>query len=130
MKQQPTYRSVLAWILLLISWVWGVGNARAQYVDELTPATDTFPSVGAAGVYDFLAQSFVAEVGRVSKVGAWIMADSASGEVQLTIYGNSVQGTPDLNYIVYQSALIAPSDTGAWVYDTITNAALSPGDTF
>jgi gliding motility-associated-like protein len=123
------YRHLLLGVCLACLWVQFV-PLKAQTVDEFLPADSVFSDVGAQGEYDFLAQSFVAGVGRLSKVGAWLRADSAGGQVQLTIYGHSPNGHPDLNYVVFQSALVSPTAAGAWVYDTITGAALSPGDTF
>jgi gliding motility-associated-like protein len=119
-------KPALRWLLGL--WML-LGGARlsAQIVDENTPFLAPFPSVGASGAYDLFAQSFTANIARVYRIGAWLRADSGGGEVQLSLLGSNTSGQPDTNQILHQSALIAPTTTGGWVYDTGFVAVLTPG---
>lgn len=124
---QRPLQSLIRWCLGI---VWLFSTAHAQIIDENTPFIAPFPSVGEHGNFDLLAQSFVADINKAHKIGVWLRADSAGGEVQLALWGNTPLNTPDSNTVLYQSSLISPSTTGAWVYDSGFVALLTPGQTY
>jgi hypothetical protein len=107
-----------------------LSNAHGQVVDESTPFVAALPSVGEDGRFDYFAQSFYANVGSVTKLGAWLRADSLGGEVQFAILANSLQGTPDINNVAYQSSLKFPTSQGGWVYDSVAFAPLIIGQIY
>lgn len=113
---------------------WGLlarpGTAQAQIIDENTPFLAPFPSVGETGNFDYLAQSFVADISRAYRVGVWLRADAGGGEVQLALYGSNASGEPDSTQILHQSSLLTPGTGGGWVYDSGFVAAMQPGDVY
>lgn len=135
MRERPAYNAFSAlafWRAVGLCCLFCLGTSRlqAQIIDENTPFLAPFPSVGENGAFDYLGQSFVADIHRVYRIGAWLRADSGGGEVQLALMGSDAAGLPDSNQILYQSALIAPSAAGGWVYDSGFVAVLQPGDVY
>jgi hypothetical protein len=91
-----------------------LGGSGCGVVDESTPATNSVIAIGASGS-DFYAQSFIADVHRISQIGIYLSENSAGGQVRLAI-APDVSGDPDALNPIWESPLIDPSSAQGWVY--------------
>lgn len=113
---------------LLCAFLLFVPQLQAQVIDEQTPQDSILIGVGEDSL-DFVAQSFFSDLWQAKAIGVWLRADSGTAEVKLALVGDS-GGEPDLNQVYYESSLIAPSDTGAWVIDSSFVNFIVPGGKF
>lgn len=120
----PIYLLVLMAFLLLPAT-----NSHAQVIDESNPMTSTWTGVGADSA-DYAAQSFVANISRVRKIGVWLQKDSANSEVRIALMKDNGFNRPDLNFVLYESTLITPSTNGGWVYDSSFSNVLTVGEKY
>lgn len=116
-------QAVLLWCCLACTV-----SLHAQVIDENTSQTTTYGQIGEDGI-DFIAQSFLADVWQVSRIGAWLQRDSGGGQVKLALT-NDLNGLPDLNGILYESPLIEPQVTGQFFYSDPFVNLLQPGQRY
>lgn len=98
----------------------------AQVVDESTTQDAIYTGVG-RHADDFVAQSFVADIWQVSKIGAWLRADSAGGEVHIALVADNGNDRPDLNLVFHETTLLMPDAIGRWYIDSSFTTVLQPG---
>jgi gliding motility-associated-like protein len=96
----------------------------AQVINESTPQDSIWVGVGADSA-DFVAQSFVASIRRVRKIGVWLQGLAGSAEVRLAVVADDGGNRPDLNAVLHESVLIAPDTAGAWVWDSTFSAVFT-----
>jgi len=81
--------------------------------DEFTAQTGTIGTVGETGS-NFYSQSFFANVSVISEVGVWLQESGVEGEVRIAIAPDNGSGNPDVNSVLWESALLNPSPVGQW----------------
>lgn len=104
-------------------------SALGQVIDEQSPMVSTWTGVGTDSA-DYAGQSFVADIKRVRKIGAWLQKDSGGSEVRIALMKDNGFNRPDLNFILHESTLISPDSAGGWVYDSTFSAVLTLGEKY
>jgi hypothetical protein len=91
-----------------------LGGSSCSVVDESTPQTSIVGTVGALAS-DFYAQSFVADVHRITQLGVYLYEYAAEGQVRLAI-APDLAGDPNASSPIWESPLIDPSASPGWIY--------------
>ena len=107
LRQRLIARLKLKHLFLFALLLLFLSPLSAQTIDENTPMTSTWTGVGADSA-DFAAQSFVANISRVRKIGVWLQRDSANSAVRLAIMKDSGFNQPDLNFVLHETTLLYP----------------------
>lgn len=84
-------------------------------------------SVGQGGT-DYYAQSFIADVKYITRIGIVIWEYVAEGQVLLAIVGDN-GGVPDYLHPLFQGTLINPTTTASWYYEDL-NIEVTPGEKY
>lgn len=85
-------------------------------------------SIGASGS-DYYAQSFIATVSSITKFGVVIRQGSAVGQLKIAIAADN-GGVPNYASPLYEGALITPTATGAWYYETGLSIPVTKGQKY
>jgi len=106
---------------------------RAQTSDTIINENNGYngyeiSSIGAAGS-DFYAQSFIANVNKITKFGVVLKEIDAEGEVLLAIAADS-SGYPKMSALLYQGVLKNPSTVATWFYEDGVNIPVTPGQKY
>jgi gliding motility-associated-like protein len=101
---------------------------KSQVVDVNTPKSGWWNAVGNDSA-DFVAQSFVAGIRQLRKIGVWLKKEVPPGEVRIAIMSDDGSNRPNLNFVLHESTIIAPSDSGQYIDSSFT-AVLSLGQKY
>ncbi len=114
----------LRWLVGMVMLAISTTSLNAQVINENTPQDSIWVGVGADSA-DFVAQSFVASIRRVRKIGVWLQGLAGSAEVRLAIVADDGSNRPNLNAVLHESVLITPDTAGAWVWDSTFSAVFT-----
>jgi len=102
-----------------------LGGSSCSTIDESTPQTALVGSVGGSGS-DFYAQSFIANVHRITQIGVHLYEYLPQAQVRLAIAPDTA-GQPDAANPIWESPLVDPSPTPGWVYLDSLGIDVAPG---
>lgn len=94
--------------------------------------TDTISSIGATGT-NYYAQSFIANVNIITKIGVVIQEIETEGEIRIGIAANIASdygGVPNYAAPLYMGSLINPTTTAQWYYEEGINVPVTPGQKY
>jgi gliding motility-associated-like protein len=114
----------LRWLVGMMMLAISMTSLNAQVINENTPQDSIWVGVGADSA-DFVAQSFVASIRRVRKIGVWLQGLAGAAEVRLAIVADDGSNRPNLNAVLHESVLITPDTAGAWVWDSTFSAVFT-----
>src|SRR3972149_10940079 len=104
-------------IVLFIFILFSIKAVNAQTIDENNGHNGNYvSSIGATGS-DFYAQSFLANVSKITAFGVVIQEIEAAGEVILSIAADNGSGAPNVSAPLYQGLMKNPSTSGGWFYE-------------
>jgi len=101
-----------------------------KYVDENTSWNGSYISTVGAAKSDFYAQSFYADVDRITKFGVMIGEAFPEGQVLLAIVPANSLGKPDLLNPLYEGDLINPSSSLTWYYEENIDVPVNKGQKY
>jgi len=104
-----------------------MGPVSAQTVDENTAWNGGTISTVGSTQSDFYAQSFIAGVQEIRRFGVVVGESSPEGEVRLAIAEDDSTGRPNVAAPLYTGAMINPTPTSAWFYETDVRIRVTPG---
>lgn len=116
-------------IALLLCTCWPAPAPRAQVVNESLPQDSLYVGVGADSL-DFAAQSFVASVRRVRKVGVWLQGRAGTGELRVSVMKDNGSDEPDFGFVLHESEIVVPDTAGGWYWDSTFSAVLNQNEKY
>lgn len=117
-------------VILFVVIFLPITNVSAQEIDENNGWNSLFiTSIGEDGS-DFYAQSFIANVDVITRFGLVVQEVGAEGQVRLSIAADNGLGSPNVTTVLYEGAIINPTTTATWYFETGMNLKVTPGQKY
>ncbi len=122
---------VLVFLMLLVA---GCGKGDDETTLQVTTidngwnGKDYISMIGAAGS-NYYAQSFIANMSTITKIGVVIRQITPEGEVKIGIAADN-GGVPNYAAPLYMGELITPTADGVWYYETGLHVPVTRGQKY